>query len=90
MDKILSIPFNYFDKQVYSLVRVFKNSAENFELRVTIMDDDLKTSLGDNHTFLVKNGKLHVDVPSEERHIARVKLQIAEALNKYFDSHPLQ
>ena len=90
MEKILSIPFNYLDQQFYSLVRVFKFSPDKLEVRVTIMNGELESSLHGNHIFTVKDGKLEVDLPLEAPHVAKLKLEIAEALNKYFDSHPLQ
>ncbi|HUQ66343.1 MAG TPA: hypothetical protein VM101_09315 [Flavitalea sp.] len=89
MEKILSIPINYLNREFYSLVRVFKFSQEHFEVRVTIIDEEIDSSLHGNHIFVVREGKLQVDLPSEARNLAKLKLEIANALNKYFETHPL-
>ena len=89
MEKIISLPFQYEEKEYYTLVRAVKNTSECFELRITIMNTELQSKLGGEEVFIVKDGQLQVNIPSEARDIGKLKLQIAEALNKYFNSQPL-
>lgn len=90
MEKILSLPFSYCDKEYYTLVRVNKNSQGCFELKITIMDGELESLLHGDHIFVVREGRLDESVPPFARKTAKLKSQIADALKRYFDSHPLK
>ena len=85
MEKIISMPFMYQDSEYHSLVRVFQHSPVDYILRITIMNGELQSKFQGHHIFTIKDGQLQVDVPSEKVEVARLKFQIAEALNKYFD-----
>ena len=86
---MLSLPFHYEEKEYYTLVRVMERLNNQFELRFTIMNAELQSKLCGDDKFIVKDGKLHIDVPSKAMAIAKLKIKIAEAVNNYFEKHPL-
>jgi hypothetical protein len=82
MLKIISIPFEFEDKEYYSLIR-FNYKRDPTELNVTVMNPELEKILDGNNTFQYKNGFLIVDVPIDGSELCNVKLAIIQAMENY-------
>jgi hypothetical protein len=77
-----SITFRYAGMEYGALVRK-KLKETHTEYRITIMNGELEKILYGHHIFIYKDGRLIIDLPSENNVQASLELAVAGALNNF-------
>jgi hypothetical protein len=88
MSKIICLPFEYRNKEYYSLVRV-KDIHGCKELHVTIMNGELEVELYGNHIFRFRDGELQSHDPTGGKDCGHLIVQVGQAIRNYVSEHPL-
>jgi hypothetical protein len=87
MQKIICIPFEYNDKEHYTLIRL-RPAKDEVELHVTIMNGELQNQLYGQHVFKYRigNSTIEMDGDIDGNHL---KSRVARAINEYIRLRPI-
>lgn len=89
MEKIFTIKFYYRGKPEQGLVRV-SEFPDHYEYAIKAHNSDLERMLFGNNTIKEKDGKLQIDLPSQNTDLARLKCAIGYALSQLLRERVIQ